>query len=55
MTCRRSVPDDGGLDDILAVLVDRLEYIRRLRLLLGLDRRVQVDTDFLRLEAWSRC
>ena len=49
---KRHVPDDRRLDDVLAVLVDRLEHVCRLGLLLGLDRHVEVDTDLLRLEAY---
>ena len=40
-------PDDGRLDDVLAVLINGLEHVGRLGLLLGLDRHVQVDTDLL--------
>ena len=49
----RYVPNDGRLNDILAVLVNRLQHIRRLGLLLGLDRRVEVDTDLLGLEVYG--
>ena len=49
---KRYVPDDRRLNDVLAVLVDRLEHVCRLGLLLGLDRRVQVDTDLLGLEVY---
>ena len=50
---REDAPDDSRLDDVLAVLVNRLEHVRRLRLLLGLDRCVQVDADLLRLEVYT--
>lgn len=41
------LPDDGRLDDVLAVLINCLEHVGRLGLLLGLDRHVQVDTNLL--------
>jgi hypothetical protein len=38
-------PDNGRLDDVLAIFVDRLEYINCLRLDFCLDRLVEVDTN----------
>lgn len=37
--------DDGGLVDELAVLVDLMQDLVRLRSLLSSDGRVEVDTD----------
>ena len=37
--------DNGRLDDVLAIFVDRLEHINRLRLDLCLDGLVKVDTN----------
>jgi hypothetical protein len=37
--------DNGRLDDVLAIFVDRLEYVNCLRLNLCLDRLVKVDTN----------
>lgn len=45
-----NVPNNRRLDDVFTVLVNRLQDIRRLRLLLRLERRVEVDTDLLGLE-----
>lgn len=45
-----NVPDDRCLQGVFTIFVDGLEDIRRFRLLLGLQRGVEVDTDLLRLE-----
>jgi hypothetical protein len=37
--------DNSRLDDVLAILIDRLEHINCLRLDLCLDRLVEVDTN----------
>ena len=54
--CRRNredSPDNRRLDDVLAVFVDGLQHVGRLRLLLCLDRRVEVDTDLRGLEVYG--
>ena len=47
-------PNDRGLYDVFSVLVHRLEHVRRFSLDFGLDRKIQVDADLLRLEVYRK-
>jgi hypothetical protein len=43
----KRVPDNGRLDNVFAILIDRLQDIARLGLDLGLYRLIQVHADLL--------
>ena len=49
----RDEPDDGGLDDVFAVLVDCFQDIGGLGLDFSLDRQVEVDADLLGFEVYG--
>ena len=50
---RRDEPNDGGLDDVFAVLINCFQDIGRFGLDFSLDRQVEVDADLLRFEVYE--
>lgn len=46
-------PNDRGLYDVFSVLIHRLEHIRCFCFDFGLDRKIQVDANLLRLEVYK--
>ena len=47
---RRDEPNDGGLDNVFAVLINCFQNVGRLGLDFSLDRQVEVDADLLGFE-----
>jgi hypothetical protein len=50
MRREENVPNDSRLNGELAILIDSLQDLIRIRFFRRLDRLVQIDLDLLRLE-----
>jgi hypothetical protein len=50
---RRNEPNDGGLDDVFAVLINCFQDVGGLGLDFSLDRQIEVDADLLGFEVYE--